>query len=597
MPKITVQPAGKSYEYTVGKTFLEILLAEKIFVDNPCNGKGVCGKCRVKILGGNIPEACETERKLLKSEELEAGIRLSCLVRPEDDLEIELLGKERKHEVLTTGYIPDFTFDCDIEKRVIEIHKPTLSDQTPWEDQIKEQLRMDNISFSALQSATFAPGQVTVVLHNGEVIQVEEGDTSDSLYGVAIDIGTTTVVCALIDMHTGKELANASMINAQKHFGLDVLTRITYELEHPLDGVEKLRGAIVESINDMIQDICGQAGVLKEQIYEITVGANCTMMHMLLGIDATPIGRAPYAPMFVKSKDIPADSIGIHAAKGARLYCLPSVSAYIGADIVAGAYVCELEKEKGNVLFIDIGTNGEIVLSSHGKLLCCSCAAGPALEGMNISSGMRAAEGAIEDVKITEQGIKLTTIDDQEPAGICGSGILAVVKELLRTGIVKKTGVFVKKDKLAPTDYRYSMIRMNGTKREFILNETPLLLVTQGDVRQVQLAKGAILSGFVALLNKAGITMEDLDKVMIAGQFGAHLPADSLTGTGILPEAVKDKLIYVGNSSKTGAYMTLMSQKVKKEVEELARKMEYMELAETENYERIFTESMIFPEF
>ena len=177
MPKITVQPAGKSYEYTVGKTLLEILLAEKIFVDNPCNGKGVCGKCRVKILGENIPEACETERKLLKSEELEAGIRLSCLVRPEDDLEIELLGKERKHEVLTTGYIPEFTFDCDIEKRVIEIHKPTLSDQTPWEDQIKEQLRMDNISFPALQSATFAPGQVTVVLHNGEVIQVEEGDT------------------------------------------------------------------------------------------------------------------------------------------------------------------------------------------------------------------------------------------------------------------------------------------------------------------------------------------------------------------------------------------------------------------------------------
>ena len=598
MPKITVQPAGKSYEYTVGKTLLEILLAEKIFVDNPCNGKGVCGKCRVKILGGNIPEACETERKLLKSEELEAGIRLSCLVRPEDDLEIELLGKERKHEVLTTGYIPDFTFDCDIEKRVIEIHKPTLSDQTPWEDQIKEQLRMDNISFPALQSATFAPGQVTVVLHNGEVIQVEEGDTSDSLYGVAIDIGTTTVVCALIDMHTGKELANASMINAQKHFGLDVLTRITYELEHPLDGVEKLRGAIVESINDMIQDICGQAGVLKEQIYEITVGANCTMMHMLLGIDATPIGRAPYAPMFVKSMVIPADSIGIHAAKGARLYCLPSVSAYIGADIVAGAYVCELEKEKGNVLFIDIGTNGEIVLSSHGKLLCCSCAAGPALEGMNISSGMRAAEGAIEDVEITEEGVKLKVIGDEPPIGVCGSGILAVVKELLKSGLVRKDGAFIKKDKLEETDYRYPMLQLDGRKREFIMTESPeKLLITQGDVRQVQLAKGAILSGFIALLNKAGIQMEDLDKVMIAGQFGAHLPADSLTGTGILPQEVEDRLVYVGNSSKTGAYMALMSAQVKREMEELAHNMDYMELGATQGYERLFSDCLIFPDF
>ncbi|MGE9942025.1 ASKHA domain-containing protein [Bariatricus sp. SGI.161] len=598
MPKITVQPAGKSYEYTVGKTLLEILLAEKIFVDNPCNGKGVCGKCRVKVLEGNIPAICETERKLLKTEELEAGIRLSCLVRPEDDLEIELLGKERKHEVLTTGYIPDFAFDCDIEKRVIEIHKPTLSDQTPWEDQIKEQLGMDNISFSALQSATFVPGQVTVVLHNGEVIQVEEGDTSDSMYGVAIDIGTTTVVCALIDMHTGKELANASMINAQKHFGLDVLTRITYELEHPQDGVEKLRNAIVESINDMIEEICRQAGISRERIYEITVGANCTMMHTLLGVDATSIGKAPYAPMFVKSKDIPVDSIGIHAAKGARLYCLPSVSAYIGADIVAGAYVCELEKEKGNVLFIDIGTNGEIVLSSHGKLLCCSCAAGPALEGMNISSGMRAAEGAIEDVEITEEGVKLKVIGDEPPIGVCGSGILAVVKELLKSGLVRKDGAFIKKDKLEETDYRYPMLQLDGRKREFIMTESPeKLLITQGDVRQVQLAKGAILSGFIALLNKAGIQMEDLDKVMIAGQFGAHLPADSLTGTGILPQEVEDRLVYVGNSSKTGAYMALMSAQVKREMEELAHNMDYMELGATQGYERLFSDCLIFPDF
>lgn len=598
MPKITVQPTGKSYEYTMGKTLLEILLAEKIFVDNPCNGKGVCGKCRVKILGGNIPAACETERKLLKSEELEAGIRLSCLVRPEDNLVIELLGKERKHEVLTTGYIPDFAFDCDIEKRVIEIHKPTLSDQTPWEDQIKEQLGMDNISFSALQSATFVPGQVTVVLHNGEVIQVEEGDTSDSMYGVAIDIGTTTVVCALIDMHTGKELANASMINAQKHFGLDVLTRITYELEHPQDGVEKLRNAIVESINDMIEEICRQAGISRERIYEITVGANCTMMHMLLGVDATSIGKAPYAPMFVKSKDIPVDSIGIHAAKGARLYCLPSVSAYIGADIVAGAYVCELEKEKGNVLFIDIGTNGEIVLSSHGKLLCCSCAAGPALEGMNISSGMRAAEGAIEDVEITEEGVKLKVIGDEPPIGVCGSGILAVVKELLKSGLVRKDGAFIKKDKLEETDYRYPMLQLDGRKREFIMTESPeKLLITQGDVRQVQLAKGAILSGFIALLNKAGIQMEDLDKVMIAGQFGAHLPADSLTGTGILPQEVEDRLFYVGNSSKTGAYMALMSAQVKREMEKLAHNMNYMELGATQGYERLFSDCLIFPDF
>ncbi len=577
---------------------MEILLAEKIFVDNPCNGKGVCGKCRVRILNGDAPEATATEKQLIKGGDLAAGVRLSCLVKPDADMEIELLQKERKHEVLTSGYMPDFAFDRDIEKRLVEIRKPTLNDQTPFEDQIRNQLGVEKISFCTLASGRFIPGTATVVLHGDEVIQVEHGDTTDVLYGVAIDIGTTTVVCSLIDMLTGEELANASMINAQKHFGLDVLTRITYELEHPEDGIQKLQTAIVDSINDMIADICRQAGIQKEQIYEITVGANCTMMHMLLGVDATPIGKAPYAPMFVKARDIPAAGIGIEAAKGARLYCLPSVSAYIGADIVAGAYVCNLKEENGNVLFIDIGTNGEIVLSNHGRLLCCSCAAGPALEGMNISSGMRAAEGAIEDVKITEDGVALKVIGDEEPTGICGSGILAVVKELLRTGLVRKQGAFIKLNKLDESDYRFKLMQENDRKREFILSGSPeKLLITQGDIRQVQLAKGAILSGFIALLKKAGIEMKDLDKVMIAGQFGAHLPSDSLTGTGILPEEVGDRLVYVGNSSRTGAYMALMSAKVKRGMEELAHYMDYMELGATEGYERLFSDCLIFPDF
>lgn len=335
---------------------------------------------------------------------------------------------------------------------------------------------------------------------------------------------------------------------------------------------------------------------LTEEILEIDIAANCTMMHMLLGTDARSIGRSPYQPAFLGAQKRSAGEIGLRAGmdNSALVYCLPQVSAFIGADIVAGAYVCELEKQNGNVLFIDIGTNGEIVLSQKGRLLCCSCAAGPALEGMNISCGMRAAEGAIEDVKITEHGVEFTCIDGKEPVGICGSGILAVLKELIRTGLVRKNGAFVKKENIPEEDYRYPMIRMNGKKREFLICEAPELVVTQGDIRQVQLAKGAILSGFLALLNKAGIRMEELDKVMIAGQFGAHLPAESLTGTGILPKEVEDKIIYVGNSSKTGAYMTLLSEQVKEEMEGLAERMEYIELAETEDYEKLFAESMRF---
>nr|MDA8226382.1 ASKHA domain-containing protein [Desulfitobacterium hafniense] len=295
-------------------------------------------------------------------------------------------------------------------------------------------------------------------------------------------------------------------------------------------------------------------------------------------------------------KNIAAQEIGLKASPGARLYCLPSVSAYIGADIVAGAYVCQLFKDRGNVLFIDIGTNGEIILSNHGRLLSCSCAAGPALEGMNISSGMRAAEGAIEDLMITENGVEMKVIGNEEPIGICGSGILAAVKELIRTGLVKKEGVFIRKEKLEESDYRFEMIRLDGSKREFVLkNGRHPLFITQGDVRQVQLAKGAILSGFYALLKQANLEMNQLDEVMIAGQFGSHLPADSLVGTGILPEEVRDKLVYVGNSSKTGAYMALMSVQAKEHIEELANQMNYIELGTTEGYERLFTQCLIFP--
>lgn len=595
MPKIFIKKLGKDFEYVPKKNLLQLLLENDIFVDNPCNGNGTCGKCKVRVLEGNLPPLSKGERKLLKEDEINAGIRLSCLVVPEEDITIEILQKERKHKILTTGYVPEFEFNPTISKKIFEIKMPTLETQSPFEDSLCEALGSKKVNWKLLRDYESSYGTVTGVFNDSELIALEAGDTTEFIYGVAIDIGTTTVVSALIDMNNGEELATASRINPQKKFGLDVLTRITYELEHPEGSKEELQKTIVQAINEMVEELCSEGKVKKENIYEISIAANCTMMHFLLGVDATSIGKSPYASVFTKAKNISASDLGIKAAKCARVYCLPSVSSYIGADIVAGAYVCELHKAEENILFIDIGTNGEIVLSKGGKLLSCSCAAGPALEGMNISSGMRAAEGAVEDVEITENGIDLKVIGEEDPIGICGSGILAAVKELLRTGIVKNNGAFIKKEQLEESDYRYKMIQLNGNKREFILKGTPeQLLITQGDVRQVQLAKGALLSGFYALLKQAKIDMGELDKVMIAGQFGAHLPADSLVGTGILPKEVKGKLVYVGNSSKTGAYMALMSVKVKKEIEDLAGEMEYMELGASEGYEKLFSQCLIF---
>lgn len=530
MRRVQIHASKKDIHCEEGENLLEVLLKEGIFLENPCGGRGICGKCKVRIRSGN-PALTETEERILSEGEKADGIRLACLVEVTEDLEVELLEKERKHKVLTGGYVPEFQMD-----------------------------------------------------------------TGRSGYGILTDIGTTTVVVALVDLGTGKELAAASMINAQKRFGLDVLTRITYEYEHGEEGIAQLQQAIVASLNGMIGEVCREAQISQEDIVEMVVSANCTMLHMLMGVDARSIGRSPYTPVFKEAKRCPAREVGLQIGKDAILYLLPSVSGYVGADIVAGAYVCGLQKEMEKVLFIDIGTNGEMVLANGGKLWCCSCAAGPALEGMNISAGMRAAEGAIEEVEITEEGVCLRTIGNREPAGICGSGILSVMKELLKHGLVKKSGVFIKKESLEEGDYRYPLLQNNGKKREFVLSKAANILVTQGDVRQIQLAKGAILSGVKALLKAADLEIDQLDQVMIAGQFGAHLPEESLTGTGILPREVKGKLKYVGNSSKTGAYMALLSGTVKEEMENLANRMEYMELAETENYERLFAECMEFSE-
>lgn len=597
MCKIFIEKENKIIETKENKTLMDVLLDENIFVDNACNGKGVCGKCKIKLISGNLGELSETEKKLLSQEEINDNIRLSCLVKPKEDIKIELLQKERKHKVLSSGYMPKFQVNPSIHKKLISLEKSTLENQRPLENEILRQLNIDKLDWKLLKEIKSQDEKITAVFNNDEVIYLEKNDTRDKIYGVIMDIGTTTVVISLVDINSGAELCVESMINVQKQYGLDVLTRITYEVENEEDGVENLQKAIVASINEMIEKLCKKANVNKKHIYEITVAANCTMMHMLLGIDAKSIGKSPFAPIFTTSKNVLAKDIGLLACEEARLYCLPSVSAYIGADIVAGAYVCELNKTDEDVLFIDIGTNGEIVLSNKGNLLSCSCAAGPALEGMNISCGMRAANGAIEDVIINEEENVIKVIGEEKPIGICGSGILAVVKELLKTGIVRDNGAFIKLEKLEEDDYRLNRIQINNKKREFILydDNKNKLLITQGDIRQVQLAKGAILSGFYALLKKANIEMKDLKKVMIAGQFGAHVSVDSLVGTGILPMEVKEKIVYVGNSSKTGAYMALMSKEAKEDMELLSKNMEYMELGASEGYERLFSSCLKFP--
>jgi uncharacterized 2Fe-2S/4Fe-4S cluster protein (DUF4445 family) len=319
------------------------------------------------------------------------------------------------------------------------------------------------------------------------------------------------------------------------------------------------------------------------------------MLHLLLGVDPSPLGVRPFTPVFTSGQDVNADEVGMTRFAHARLTSLPLVSAYIGADIVAGAYVCDMERQRENTLFIDIGTNGEMILAHDGKLLACSCAAGPALEGMNISCGMRAAEGAVEAVTIGKNGdVNLQVIGSVPPKGICGSGILSAVRAMLSDSLITQSGRLVREKDLTPDSiYRTICCEKDGKP---VLRLSPDIIITQGDIRQVQLAKGAILSGVTALLNRAGLEPGELGKVLVAGQFGAHLPAWDLLGCGLLPETLTpDRVEYVGNTSKAGACMALLSKKAPMDMEKLAREIEYMELAELDGYDRLLAKCMRFP--
>lgn len=593
MININIPRKNKTITTEVGDKLYKILLDNDEFIDGPCGGRGTCGRCKIKYISGQIPSITEDEKKLLSEEELNAGMRLACLVKPTSDIEIDIIDQEKNHKVLTEGFIPKFNINPAIWKKIINIDKPTLGIATTYEELFAKVLDIKELDLSVLKGLKMQLGKFTAVYNENKLIGLEYGDTTDEIYGIAVDIGTTTVVASLIDLKTGEEIASEAEINAQKNFGQDVLTRITYVVEHGEQGTLELQKSIVNSLNKMVNRICEKKNINKNRIYEMSIAANSTMIHMLLGVEAISLGRSPYAQIFSSAKNIIASDIFLDSmSRFARVSTLPSISSYIGADIVAGTFVADLHNTDRKILFIDIGTNGEIVLSDKGRLVSCSCAAGPALEGMNISKGMRASDGAIEEIKINEDEITFEVIGGINPIGLCGSGILAAIREMISCGLINERGNIVKPELLDSDDFRHKYIIVENKKR--FIKITDNIRITQGDIRQVQLAKSAILSGFIALVKHVGIELADLDEVIVAGQFGSHLPVESLVGTGILPKGVKDKIRYIGNSSKTGAYLYLMSLDSRKEMNSLSKKMEYMELSVSEGYEKLFIKSSRF---
>ena len=409
------------------------------------------------------------------------------------------------------------------------------------------------------------------------------------VWGAAVDIGTTTLVVALVDLRTGEELATVSSLNPQARHAQDVLSRITFAAE--AEGLELLRREIIDEIDRLIAEAAQKAAGAAADVYEAVFSGNTTMVYLALGIPPATLGKFPYRLTERGGSVFPAAARGLHIAAAGHIYVPPLISAYVGADITSGILVTELEKLPGTTLFIDIGTNGEMSLARDGQLAATSTAAGPAFEGMNISCGMRAAPGAIERVTLADGEVQIQTIGDAPPIGICGSGLLDAIGEIVRGGAVDRNGRF---RPAGPWEGRF---RLRDGKPVFCLaggDGAPEIFLTQKDIRQVQLAKAAVRAGIELMLRSSGVAAAAVDRVLIAGSFGFHLKEESLLNLELLPAEFAGKVHFSGNTSKTGAIAFLLNGATRSAMAALAGRVQVLELANDPDFQNIFVKAMGF---
>jgi len=606
--KVTFEPEGKAAFVLPGSLVLEAAARAGIIVETPCGGRGTCGKCRIVVRDGCSP-ATATERRLLKPRELTSGFRLACQAKLVRETVVTVPDASRFFEqrILTSG-VGGATRLCPaVAKRAMQVPEASLADPRSDADRALEVLGGDGLRFSLgaareLPAALRADGRrLTAVLHGGEVLAVEAGDTTARVFGLALDIGTTTVVGSLLDLTTGHEAALGARTNPQVSFGDDVVARITHASEG--NGLRELQERVVGCINDIVAEVAAKAGIAREAIYEVTTVGNTTMNHLLLGLDPRQIAQMPFAAVVRAAMVVPAAELGIAVHPRARLYAMPNIAGFVGGDTVGVILAANLLARRRPTLAVDIGTNGEMVLGTGRRLVACSTAAGPAFEGARIRFGMRAADGAIEQVRFGRD-VETSVIGDARPRGLCGSALVDAIAELLRAGILEPSGRMLGPDELPRKLPQALRRRVVAGERgyDFILAheaETDLgspILLTQGDIRQVQLAKGAIRAGIEVLKGELGLEAGQLDGVLLAGGFGNFIRRRNALRIGLLPPIEHARIHFIGNAALVGAKMVLACAEYRDQAEAISRQTEYLELGGLPQFQGQFADAMLFPE-
>jgi uncharacterized 2Fe-2S/4Fe-4S cluster protein (DUF4445 family) len=570
----------------------------------PCGGKGRCGRCRIRIIEGLTSPPTDDERRCLGEEGLIAGIRLACQTRPRGPLQVEVdaAASPKGHLLQVEGTVPRVTPDPAVSRHVVALDALNSDRSTPLWKQIKTYLsearglhgsRLDPALARALP-ASLQAGAITFTLREGEVINARPGNTSPHPMGLAVDLGTTKIACFVVDLATGATLAQEGIVNPQALYGEDIMSRLTYALKST-DQRDHLVRVAVDAINRCVGAMASSLRIDQSDIEEVIVAGNTAMHHILLRQPILKLVRAPYQPAITGPVELKARDVGLRTAPGAIVHFIPPVAGYVGGDHVAMIMGSGIHTARGVILGIDIGTNTEIVLSVDGDLTSCSCPSGPAFEGAHIYQGMAATDGAICEIELDADGHTSLwkTIGDRPPAGLCGSGVLDAMAELVRHNIVNIRGVLERRHPRVKECARYPYLGfVLIPAREAGLMED--IILTQRDIGEIQLAKGAIASGIDILLKSAGVEKDDISKVIIAGAFGSHLRLKSAVTIGLLPDLPEDRFRQVGNAAGAGARLALISMTYRRMAADMAKRIKYVELAAMPEFSASFARSLRF---
>ncbi|MCM1565109.1 MAG: DUF4445 domain-containing protein [Dehalobacter sp. 4CP] len=627
MFKVKFMPENTVVIAKLGETLFDAARKAGIFLDAPCNGLGSCGKCKLKVLKGSV-----NFRKShhITESELAQGFVLACNSKINGDITVEvpaiqtsvlsgmkvedLAGTKDQHiidSVINMAAKNHILFSSPVQKVYMELDLPSLDDCLSDWDRIQRHL-LKNSAYHKVVCQLPILKKIPHILRENDfqatvtyfaetserirVINIEPGDTSDKLYGVAIDVGTTSVAAILVDLHNGQIIAKSSAGNAQIRYGADVISRIIHSTKK--NGLQELTNAIIkETINPLLKKMRQEIGISKDAISVIVASGNTTMMHLMLGVYPDYLRKDPYIPAFLSSEYLKAGDLGLEAYAESIIYILPSVSSYVGGDITAGVLASGLWSEDQNILFMDLGTNGEIVFGNKDFLLTCACSAGPAFEGGEISSGMRAAPGAIENIKIDRKTFEPTidTIDNQLPLGLCGSGIIDAIAEMFKAGIIDSRGRLnrhLKTHRIRSDEYGIGEYVLAFSREYHIPKD---ITITEIDLENFIRAKGAVYSAVVVLLKSMGMDYSGIDKIYIAGGIGTNINMNNSITIGLFPDLPVEKFEYLGNSSLLGSYLTLQSTDARKKAEDIASHMTYLELSADSSYMGEFISACFLP--